>query len=61
VNKSIHEIKEIVQNKQIQAVGLSCTHYPLILPMLQAAMPGIVFIGPSEAVVQEVVRVLRLE
>jgi glutamate racemase len=61
VKKSIHEIKEIVQKENIQAVGLSCTHYPLILPMLQAAMPEVVFIDPSEAVVKEVVRVLNLD
>ncbi len=61
VKKNIHEIKEIVRNKNIQAIGLSCTHYPLILGMLQKAMPGVVFIDPSEAVVNEVVRVLRLD
>jgi glutamate racemase len=60
VKKSIHEIKEIVQKENIQAIGLSCTHYPLILPMLQAAMPEVVFIDPAEAVVKEVQRVLRL-
>lgn len=61
VKKNIHEIKEIVQKKKIQALGLSCTHYPLILGMLQAEMPGVEFIDPSEAVVKEVIRVLRLE
>lgn len=61
VKKSIHEIKEIVQSKNIQAIGLSCTHYPLILPMLKSAIPEVIFIDPSEAVVKEVVRVLRLE
>lgn len=60
VKKSIHEIKKIVQEKKIQAVGLSCTHYPLILGALQKAMPDVVFIDPSEAVVKEVLRVLKL-
>jgi glutamate racemase len=60
VKKNIHEIKEIVQNHHIQAIGLSCTHYPLILPILQVEMPGVVFIDPAEAVVKEVTRVLRL-
>lgn len=60
VKKSIHEIKEIVQNKHIQAVGLSCTHYPLILGMLQKAMPGVEFIDPAKAVVKEIIRVLKL-
>ena len=60
VKKSIHEIKKIVQNNQIEAIGLSCTHYPLILPALKQAMPGVTFIDPSGAVVKEVVRVLSL-
>jgi glutamate racemase len=61
VKKNIHEIKEIVQKENIEAIGLSCTHYPLILAEFQKAMPGVVFIDPSEAVVKEVIRVLNLE
>lgn len=60
VKKTIHEIKEIVQKDNIQAIGLSCTHYPLILKELQKAMPEVTFIDPSGAVVREVVRVLKL-
>jgi glutamate racemase len=59
VKKNIHEIKEIVQSKKIQAVGLSCTHYPLILKMLQSAMPEVIFVDPASAVVAQVQRVLR--
>lgn len=60
VKTLIHEIKNIVQEKHIQAIGLSCTHYPLILQSLKQAMPGVIFIDPSDAVVKEVVRVLSL-
>lgn len=60
VKKSIHEIKDIVQKNNIEAVGLSCTHYPLVLSSLQQAMPTVTFIDPSGAVVKEVQRVLRL-
>jgi len=60
VKKNIHEIKEIVQKYDIQAIGLSCTHYPLILRELESAMPTVKFIDPSEAVVREVQRVLKL-
>ena len=60
VKRSIHEIKKLVQKYHIQAVGLSCTHYPLVLPALRQAMPEVVFIDPSDAVVREVLRVLRL-
>lgn len=59
VKNNIHEIKEIVQKDNIQAIGLSCTHYPLILRELESAMSGVIFIDPSEAVVREVVRVLE--
>lgn len=60
VKNSIHEIKQIVQDNSIQAIGLSCTHYPLILDDLQKAMPEVEFIDPSSAVVKEVMRVLEL-
>lgn len=60
VKNSIHEIKDIVQKNNIQAIGLSCTHYPLILDNLQKAMPEVEFIDPSSAVVKEVMRVLEL-
>lgn len=60
VKNSIHEIKKIVQEQRIEAVGLSCTHYPLILSELRSAMPGIKFIDPSGAVVDQVLRVLKL-
>ncbi len=60
VKKSISQIKKTVLKYQCEAVGLSCTHYPLILPLLQEAMPNIKFIDPSEAVVQEIQRVLKL-
>ncbi len=60
VKKNIHEIKEIVQKDKIEAIGLSCTHYPLIIHSLRQAMPEVVFIDPSAAVVAEVLRVLNL-
>lgn len=59
VKNSIHEIKQFVLKQKIEAIGLSCTHYPLILNELKKAMPDVVFIDPSDAVVTEVVRVLK--
>ena len=59
VKTIIHEIKEVVQKNNIQAIGLSCTHYPLILKELQKEIPAVAFIDPSDAVVKEVVRVLK--
>lgn len=59
VKKNIHEIKKFVQENHIQAVGLSCTHYPLVIHEFQKAMPNVIFIDPSEAVVKEILRVLQ--
>lgn len=59
VQKSIHEIKDIVQKDHIEAVGLSCTHYPLVIKELKSALPEVTFIDPSLSVVKEVVRVLE--
>lgn len=59
VKKSLSQIARIIKRKQIEAVGLSCTHYPLILPELRRRFPDITFIDPSSAVVKQVLRVLR--
>lgn len=59
VKKNIHEIKKIVHKHQIEAIGLSCTHYPLILGELKQALPGVIFLDPAEAVVSQALRVLR--
>ncbi|HVF10050.1 MAG TPA: glutamate racemase [Abditibacteriaceae bacterium] len=33
---------------------LGCTHYPLLLPVLQQAAPGVQFIDPADAVAEQV-------
>lgn len=60
VKRNIHEIKNIVQKEKIEAIGLSCTHYPLVIDLLKTALPETIFIDPAPAVVKEVIRVLRL-
>ncbi len=60
VKRSVGEIKKMVQKYHVEAVGLSCTHYPLIMPILKKAMPSIAFIDPAPAVVRQVQKVLRL-
>ena len=60
VKKNLHEIKQLVQKYHIQAVGLSCTHYPLVIKLFPLALPQVIFIDPSEAVVAQVQRVLEL-
>ena len=59
VKKSLNMIKELVHKHQIKAIGLSCTHYPLIINEFKQAMPNIIIIDPSLAVARQVVRVLR--
>ncbi|MFH2085792.1 MAG: aspartate/glutamate racemase family protein [bacterium] len=58
VKRIIFTIKKIVQENHIEVVGLSCTHYSLITSTLQKALPNIIIIDPSAAVVKEVLRVL---
>ena len=38
----------------VRTVILGCTHYPLLLPLLQDEAPEMVFVDPAEAVAQEV-------
>lgn len=59
VKKSLHEIKKVVQRDHIQAIGLSCTHYPLIIHEFEKVMPDVEFIDPSSAVVKQILRVLK--
>lgn len=59
VKNSIHEIKQFVLEHKIEAIGLSCTHYPLILNEFRKTMPQVVFIDPSDAVVRECLRVVK--
>ena len=61
VKKIIHEISKVVQNEKIEAIGLSCTHYPLIKDLLQESLPGITIIDPSQAVAKQVLRKLEFE
>ncbi len=60
VKKILTVLKRFVNKHQVTAIGLSCTHYPLILPELTRLLPDIHFIDPSRAVVKQVMRVLRL-
>ncbi len=56
---SIHEINQIVQKQNIQAIGLSCTHYPLILNEFKKVIKNVDFIDPAEAIVAQVGRMLE--
>lgn len=59
VKKILTRLSRIIKTKNITAIGLSCTHYPLILSELKRRFPSVTFIDPSLAVVKQVLRVLR--
>ncbi len=60
VKSILHALKKLVQKEHFQAIGLSCTHYSLILDEFKRQIPGVIFIDPTSAVVKEVFRVLKL-
>lgn len=52
--------KAVVELNQIDAIGLSCTHYPLIKDIIQAYFPSVTIYDPSKAVASHVARSLKL-
>lgn len=43
----------------VDAVGLGCTHYPYILPILKKLYPGVIFYDPAEAVAVRVAELVK--
>ena len=43
----------------VDTIILGCTHYPLLLPVLQKAAPDIRFIDPADAVTEQVVSIVN--
>lgn len=60
IDISLSEIGEIVERHQIQALGLSCTHYPLIKLQFESRFPAVDIYDPTTAVVTQLTRVLNL-
>lgn len=60
VKRILNQLKRYLAHHPATTIGLSCTHYPLILGEFKRLFPDITFIDPSSAIVREVVRVLRL-
>ena len=44
---------------EVDTVILGCTHYPLLLPVMQELAPHLCFVDPAEAVTEEVVAAWR--
>lgn len=55
-------LKELAQtHSSVDAIGLSCTHYPLITPIIQSYFPQAVLYDPSRSVATHVANTLKLK
>lgn len=54
VKNIILDIKKIVDRENIQAIGLSCTHYPLVKALFEELIPSVTILDPSPAVANRV-------
>lgn len=59
VKNILKKIKIIVQKEKISALGLSCTHYPLIKDLVSKLIPHVYIIDPSQAVADRVAALLK--
>lgn len=48
-----------LREAEVRTVILGCTHYPLLLPLLQEEAPEIAFVDPAEALAREVACLLE--
>lgn len=60
IERELYKILENT-NQVFQAIGLSCTHYPLTKEQLQKTFPQSDIIDPSEAVVRQINRVCHCQ
>jgi glutamate racemase len=60
LEKALACIKEIVHHENIQAIGLSCTHYPLIRERLEKEFPGVSLYDPAPAVVAQLKKIVSV-
>lgn len=58
VEKILTQVK--LELGEIDAIGLSCTHYPLIKAEIEKVFPGVILYDPSEAVAAYVIKSLNL-
>ena len=49
---------EPLREADVQTIILGCTHYPLLLPILQEEAPEVRFVDPAEAVAREVASII---
>jgi glutamate racemase len=46
-------------NAGCRTIVLGCTHYPLLLPVLQKAAPNVTFVDPAEGTAHQLLRTLK--
>lgn len=60
VKKILGTISEQALRENIQAIGLSCTHYPLVTKELSTLLSGVHLYDPSSAVVSQINKLLSV-
>jgi len=58
MQNSLLSLKPLIESQAVDAVGLSCTHYPLALTELTALYPQLAVYDPSVAVAAQLAKVL---
>lgn len=58
VKNILFSLNKLVQKNNYDAIGLSCTHYSLLLEEFKKTIPNVTFLDPARAVVKEVLRML---
>jgi glutamate racemase len=58
IRASLGELEDLIHHNQVDAIGLSCTHYPLVSEYFQELYPDVTLYDPSQAVARELL--LRL-
>lgn len=57
--KKIDSVLKIIHEKKIDAVTLSSTHLPFLLPMLKKAFPDVMFFDPADLVATKIAMLLK--
>jgi len=61
IKKIITSLDSIIKNQHINAIGLSCTHYPLVSDIIVQLYPDITIIDPSVAVVDHFFSLIKFK
>lgn len=56
--RAIRRYLQPLREAGVRTIVLGCTHYPLLLPLLQDEAPEVCFVDPAEAVAREVAQIV---